>query len=427
MKKDQRSSRGRPSSLPLSLRWGGLLALLLVAGLVLAACGGGGSSSSSTSGGESEASSETGSEAGGETENAAESGAGETLNVLTWETYDEPEWIEEFEQETGIKVNASNVGSPAEMFSKVKANPSQYDIILNTAGWFPQYVESELLEPIDTSKVPEMKNIKLGFNWEEATTVDNKLYGVIYNWGTQPLAVMPELVKGINLSKYENSKGELDDWNVLWDPALKGKVSLFDDPTSAEPMIPMALGFKNAYNLNEEEFEAFENKLMELRPQVKRLTSGFDDQTAQLAAGEASVAMLNNVATATALKEEGKEILVSNIVKGGMPAWSDNLTITKEGASKEAAVYKFINFSETPKWQARFIAKSGNSGTLNYEQATTKEAESEGLTKEKLEGTLIPETQKGAAFFEALKFYQPVENLEKRLNLWNEFKLGIGG
>jgi spermidine/putrescine transport system substrate-binding protein len=421
MKDHQRGSRRRLSSLPLSLRWGSVLALLAVAGLLLAACGGG---SSSSSGGSSESS---GSSSSGESESSSSSGSGETLNVLTWETYDEPEWISEFEEETGIKVNATNVGSPAEMFSKVKANPSQYDIILNTAGWFPQYVESELLEPIDTSKVPEMKNIKLGFNWEEATTVDGKLYGVIYNWGTQPLAVMPELVKGVDLSKYENSKGELDDWNVLWDPALKGKVSMFDDPTSAEPMVPMALGFKNAYNLNEEEFEAFENKLMELRPQVKRLTSGFDDQTAQLAAGEASVAMLNNVATATALREEGKEIEVFNIVKGGMPAWSDNLTITKEGASKEAAVYKFINFSETPNWQARFIAKSGNSGTLNYEQATSKEAEKEGLTKEKLEGTLIPETQKGAAFFSALKFYQPVENLEKRLNLWNEFKLGIGG
>ena len=418
MKDHQRGSRRRPSSLPLSLRWGSVLALLVVAGLLLAACGGGSSSSSSSpSGGESESGSES----------SAASGSGETLNVLTWETYDEPEWLEEFEEKTGIKVNATNVGSPAEMFSKVKANPDQYDIILNTAGWFPQYVESELLEPIDTSKVTAMKDIKLGFNWKEATTVDGKLYGIIYNWGTQPLAVMPELVKGIDLSKYENSKGELDDWNVLWDPALKGKVSMFDDPTSAEPMVPMALGFKNAYNLNEEEFEAFENKLMELRPQVKRLTSGFDDQTAQLAAGEASVAMLNNIATATALKEEGKEIEVFNIVKGGMPAWSDNLTITKEGASKEAAVYQFINFSETPEWQARFIAKSGNSGTLNYKQATTKQAEEEGLTKAKLAGTLIPETQKGEAFFNALKFYQPVENLEKRLNLWNEFKLGIGG
>jgi spermidine/putrescine-binding protein len=392
-------------------RWAGILSLVAAFGLILASCGGGGSST-------------TGSEGGSE----ANSGSGETINLLTWETYDEPEWLEEFEKETGITVHSTNVGSPAEMFSKVKANPGQYDIVLNTAGWFPQYVDGDLLEPIDESKAPEMKNIKLGFDWRSATEVDGKLYGILYNWGTQPLAWIPEEIKGLNLKKYENSKGELDNWNVLWDPALKGKVSLFDDPTSVEPMIPLALGFKNPYQLNEEEFEAFEKKLMELRPQVKRLTSGFDDQTAQLAAGEASVAYLNNVASATALKEEGKELMVNNVVPQGVPSWSDNLAITKEGGAKKLdAVYKFINKSLEPGWQARFIANSGNSGTLNYEQATSKEAKEMGLTPEKLEGTLIPATKAGDKFFEVLKFFQPVEDLSRRLEVWNEFKLGLGG
>ena len=401
MKKQHRRSR--------ALRWVGIVSLVALFGVALAACGSGGSD---TTGG---------------TEGEASSGSGETINLLTWETYDEPEWLKEFEEETGIKVNSTNVGSPAEMFSKVKANPGQYDIVLNTAGWFPQYVDGDLLVPIEENKVTEMKNIKLGFDWRGSTTVDDELYGVLYNWGTQPLGWIPSQVKGLNLKKYENAKGELYDWNVLWDPALKGKVSLFDDPTSAEPMVPLALGFKDPYNLDEEEFEAFEKKLMELRPQIKRLTSGFDDQTAQLAAGEASVAMLNNIATATALKEEGKTLLTQNVTKNGMPAWSDNLAITKEGgANKLDAVYKFINYSLTPAWQARFIANSGNSGTLNYEQATTPEAKEEGLTPEKLEGTLIPATKAGDEFFEVLKFYQPVEDLPRRLEVWNEFKLGLG-
>jgi spermidine/putrescine-binding protein len=336
--------------------------------------------------------------------------------------------LQEFTDESGISVEATNVGSPAEMFSKVKANPGQFDLILNTSGWYPQYVESDLLVPLDEGKVPAMEDLKLGFDWEEATEVDGQLYGILYNWGTQPLAWFDEDIKGLDLSKYENEKGELNDWNVLWDPALKGRVSIFDDPTSALPMVPLALGFEDPYNLDEEEFEAVEKKLMELRPQVKRLTSGFDDQTAQLAANEASVAMLNNIASATALKEEGKILLTNNIIENGMPAWSDNYSITKEGGeAKEDAIYEFMNKTLEPAWQARLIANSGNSGTLNYEQATTPEAKEEGLTKEKLEGTLIPETRKGDAFFDVLKFYQPVEDLDKRLELWNEFKLGIGG
>jgi spermidine/putrescine-binding protein len=418
MKKRHSGNGGRRSSLPLATRLFGLLALLALAGVLVAACGGGGS--------------DTGSAADTESETAASgeegSASGETLNVLTWEGYDEPEWLKEFEGETGIKVNATNVGSPAEMFSKVKASPGQFDIVLATAGWFPQYVDSDLLEPIDEAKVTALKDLKLGFDWEEATTVDGTMYGVLYNWGDQPLAWVPEGIKGLDLSKYENSKGELDDWNVLWDPALKGKITVFDDPTSVEPMVPLALGFKNPYQLDEQEFEAFEKKLFELGPQVNRLTTGFDDQTAALASGEADVAYLNIISIAATLKKEGKDLIVNHLVENGVPAWTDNLSITKEGGgNKLDAVYDFINFTLSLPWQARFIAETSNSGTLNYEQATSPEAKKIGLTPEKLEETMIPATRAGDPFFENMKFFQEVDDLEKRLQVWNEFKLGLGG
>jgi spermidine/putrescine transport system substrate-binding protein len=388
------------------LRWMSVVTAALLAAALLPACGG--DSDETTGGG-------GGGEAGGE-----------SISVLTWDGYDEPEWLKEFESETGISVAATSVGSPAEMFSKVKANPSQFDIVLATAGWFPQYVEADLLEPIDEGKVPAMKNIKLGFDWEEATSVDGTLYGILYNWGNQPLAWLPEKVKGLDLSKYENSQGELDDWNVLWDPALKGKVSIFDDPTSVEPMVPLALGFKNPYDLDEQEFEAFEKKLLELRPQVKRLTTGYDDQITQLASGEASVAYLNIISIAATLNQEGTTLEVNNAVRQGVPAWSDNLAITKEGGANQLdAVYEFINASLAPEWQARFIATTANSGTLNYEQATSQESKSAGLTPAKLEETLIPSTQQGDAFFSKQLFFQPVEDLQRRLDLWNEFKLGL--
>jgi spermidine/putrescine-binding protein len=382
----------------------GVVGVLLAVAAVVAACGS--SSSSSTSSGS--------------------SGSGKTLNVLTWETYHDKAWLDQFTKQTGIKVNAVNVGSPAEMFAKVKANPSQFDIVLATAGWFKNYVDAGLLTPIDTSRVPNIKNIKLGFPWRSATTVNGKLYGILYNWGDQPLAWLPNKIKGVNLSRYENAQGQLDDWNVLWDPALKGKISVFDDPTSVEPMVPLALGYQNPYNLNNQQFSAFQQKLKQLRPQVKRLTSGFNDQTDQFATGEATVGYLNNIASQTALRQKGVNLQVNNLVKQGVPAWSDNYAITKAaGAKKLDAVYKFINYTLTVPWQARFIATSGNSGNLDYGEATSAAAHKAGLTPGKLAPTLIPATRAGQAFFSKMLFFQPVENLQARLDAWNQFKLGL--
>jgi spermidine/putrescine-binding protein len=352
--------------------------------------------------------------------------ASQTLNILTWETYDNQPWLNEFKKKTGITIHATNVGSPAEMFAKTKANPGQYDIVYATSGWFDNYVKSNLLIPIDESRVKNVKQLKLGFNWRAATRVKGKNYAILYNWGDQPLGWLPKFVTSrYKLSKYKHS-GVIDDWNVLWDPQFKGKVSIFDDPTSVEPMVPLALGFKNPYKLNDQQFKAFSKKLLELRPQVKRLTSGFNDQTNQFASGEAIIGYVNNIASVVALKKAGHVLAINNIMKQGTPAWSDNMAITRQGgAHKLDAVYAFINYSLSIPWQARFIATSGNSGTLNYAQATSAEARHAGLRNKQLAATLIPATRQGKEFFDKMIFFQSVENLQKRLDLWNKFKLGI--
>jgi spermidine/putrescine-binding protein len=353
--------------------------------------------------------------------------ASETLNILTWETYDNQPWLDAFKKKTGITVNATNVGSPAEMFAKTKANPGQYDIVYATSGWFDNYVQSNLLMPIDESRAKNAKQLKLGFNWRAATSVKGKNYAILYNWGDQPLGWLPQFVPGKYSVKKYQSHSVLDDWNVLWDPQFKGKVSIFDDPTSVEPMIPLALGFKNPYRLSPSQFDAFSKKLLALRPQVKRLTSGFNDQTNQFASGEAIIGYINNIASVVALKKAGHTLAINNIVKQGTPAWSDNMAITREGgAHKLDAVYAFINESLSIPWQARFVATSGNSGTLNYDQATSPEAKQAGLKQAQLAATLIPATRDGKAFFDKMIFFQSVENLQKRLDLWNKFKLGIG-
>ena len=349
----------------------------------------------------------------------------QTLNVLTWQGYHEQEWLDEFTEETGITVNAINVGSPDEMFAKVKANPEQFDIALVTSGWYDNYAQAGLLEPIDAGKITDEP--QLGFDWKGAASSDGTQYGVLYNWGDQPLAWIKDSIPNTPaLAKYLDDEGRPNDWNILWDPAFAGNVSVFDDPTSVLPMVPLALGMSDPFNLTPEQFSQVQEKLSALRPQVKRLTSGYNDQVTQFANGEATIGYLNIISEVGMLAEENKTLEVNHEVKQGVPAWSDSYSITKTGAGKSDSVYKFINYTLGVPWQARFIGTSSNSGTLNLNQAQSPEAVSAGLTPEALEGTLIPATAAGDAFFSKMRFYQPVEDLNKRIELWNQFKLGIG-
>jgi spermidine/putrescine transport system substrate-binding protein len=350
-----------------------------------------------------------------------------TLNILTWETYHDPARLEEFKKATGITVNPTTAGSAGEMLAKVRANPAQFDVALVTAGVFQDYKASDLLIPIDESRITNINDtIRLGLDWRGATTVDGQLLGVVYNWGNQPLAFTPDVLNSPAAAKYKNGD-TLTDWNVLWDPAFAGRVSLFDDPVSVLPMIPLSLGIADPYHLSDPDFARMEDKLMALRPQIKRLTSGFNDQTSQFASGEATLGYLNNIASVSSLAQQGKTLEVNNTPSAGMPAWSDNYSITKAGGERLDAVYQLINYTLTVPWQSAFIKASGNSGMLDYDQATSPAAQQAGLTTDDINKTLIPSTREGAAFFDKMKVFQTPEDNQKRLNLWNEFKLGIGG
>jgi spermidine/putrescine-binding protein len=113
------------------------------------------------------------------------------------------------------------------------------------------------------------------------------------------------------------------------------------------------------------------------------------------------------------------------VMKQGTPAWSDNASITKQGGAKKLdAVYKFIDYELSIPWQARFVAASGNDGTISHAQATSKQAKAAGLTPSKLAVTLIPQTR-DPKFFPSLVFYQSTNVLKQELDIWNDFKLGI--
>jgi spermidine/putrescine-binding protein len=349
-----------------------------------------------------------------------------TLNILTWQGYQDPKWLAEFKAKTGITVNQESVGAPAEMFAKVRANPGQYDVIFCTAGWFNNYVQDDLLIPIDESKIPNIKLISNVFPWRHATTVNGKSYGVLYNWGDVPLGWLSALVPGsYNVSKYLNKQGVPWDWNILWDPQFKGKVSMFDSPTDVYPMIGLAAGLKNPYHLSASGLARVKQKLLSLRPQIKRLTSGFNDQTNQFVSKEAIIGYLNNALVTVDVNKAGVPFKANHVMKQGTPAWSDNASITKQGGAKKLdAVYQFINYELSIPWQARFVAASGNDGTISYQQAVSKQAKAAGLSPAKLAVTLIPQTR-DAKFFPSLVFYQSTNVLKQELDIWNEFKLGI--
>ena len=330
--------------------------------------------------------------------------AAEEINIFTWETYHEDAWVAEWSKSTGVKVNVVRTGSVDEMYAQTRSGAVQADILYFDSGSIRRYIQANLIKPMDLAKVPNASNISTGLQFEKRNSVNGKLYALPYNWGTQPLMYDASV-----------ATGGTDTWAALWDKKYAGKVSMFDDAYITFPMIALHVGAKDPFNLTDAEFEKCRQALADLRPQVRTIARGFDDAVAIYAAGDAVIGYCQNVSEVFNLDEKGRKYTYS-FPKEGTPTWIDNAVLTPKG--DRAPVYQFINDNLTPKWQARFIGFSLNNGVL-----TEKGATDAGVPTDVIKKTNIAD-QSSLGFWDKMVVFQAPEDIDRRVQMWNDFKAG---
>ena len=330
--------------------------------------------------------------------------AGEEITIMTWETYHDDPWLKEYTDKTGVKVNVIRFGSNDESFEKLRSGAVVADMTIADTGSLQRFVKGGLIVPIDPAKFPNASNIAAGMNFPASTTIDGAVVAIPYNWGTQPLMYNSDVVKPAP-----------DNWLALWDKKYEGRVSIPDDAYTVFPMVAIAHGAKDPFNMTDAEFEKVAQAFRDLRPQMKTLARGFDDQTAIFASGDADIGFCENISSVFALQKQGKPAAYT--YPQGTLAWVDCACLTPTGV-KRPVIYDFVNEMLTPKWQSRFIIASGNNGILALDEAMKA-----GVTDEAMKKSNIPD-MKDPSFWKKMIFFQNSENFDRRLEMWNAFKAG---
>jgi spermidine/putrescine transport system substrate-binding protein len=348
--------------------------------------------------------------AGSSGDSAAESGGGGlapdkgSVTILTWEGYHDQAMLDAYSEQSGVKVTQITAGSVDEMFAKAQSSQGQIDLVYFDLGNVDRYYKAGMLQPLDPSQVPNVTNISPGLPWEPALTVDGQIYGLPYNWGTLPLCWSKEAFPTAPTS-----------WKVLWDPAYQGKVSIPDDSYLGIPMVALAQGINNPYDLDDAGFAEVKSGLESLRPQVKTLTAGFNDQANMFASGDAVVGYCQNIAVVNELNADGDKYAYGFPTEG-TPFWVDSSMMMK-GANRQE-VYDFINHTLEIPWQTKFIEATGSAGVISYEEAA-KTVPEDVLAKSEIVNLQDPN------FWEAMKPMVAPNRMDERIALWNEFKAGF--
>lgn len=312
------------------------------------------------------------------------------LKVYNWADYIDEELLDEFEEwyfeQTGEKVSIvyQTFDINETMLSKIELGHEDYDVVCPSDYIIERMLRNDLLLPIDRDfgNTPDYLGnispyISEMFTQIEGSGKDARDYSVGYMWGTVGL---------IYNSRYV-SDAQAQSWEVLRDPAYKGKLLMKDAFRDVYTALLMALNRERidsgdidmkslSFDTSSESIALVENYLNSFKESIGGWEADFgkEQMTKELAwinlswSGDAQWAI-----------EEAAEMDIDlrySIPEEGSAVWFDGWVIPKYARNVKAASY-FINFMCMPENALRNMDMTGYVSAIGGEDVLEAMSDSE--------------------------------------------------
>jgi putative spermidine/putrescine transport system substrate-binding protein/spermidine/putrescine transport system substrate-binding protein len=325
-----------------------------------------------------------------------------SLNLLVWEGYADPSFVKAFEEQNHCKVSVSYMGSSDELVAKLRGgSPGNYDVISPSSDVATMISEAGLAAALDLSKLPAYEQLSPKLRAMPLVRVNGSVYGVPFMWGPNPLLYDSKAFAAPPVS-----------WAAMWDPKLKEKVSVWDD-LSTVYMAAQVLGYdkpdpNHLYNLSDPELDAVKNKLLALKPNIRKIWATGGELT-NLFENHEIVAAMGWPLMTNQLRQANFPV-GETIPKENTTGWIDHLMITAGSENKELA-YKFLEYMIEAQTQRKVTDVTGYA-PANPDAAKFMSAEQQ----KSLHLDNVDEYQK------RIYFWQNVPRRAKYNEIWNEVK-----
>jgi len=325
-----------------------------------------------------------------------------TLNLLVWEGYADPSFVKAFEDQNHCKVSASYMGSSDELVAKLRGGSAgNYDVISPSSDVATMIATTGLAAPLDLTRLPSYSQLSPQLTSLPLVRAKGEVFGVPFMWGPDPMIY--------NATAFPRPP---DSWNVMWDPKLKGKVSVWDD-LSTVYMAAQVLGYdkpdpSRLYTLSDEELEAVKKKLIELKPNIRKMWSTGGELTNLFQNHEVVVAMGWPLMTNQLRKSNFP--IGETIPKENTTGWIDHLMITAGSDNKDLA-YRFLEYMIQSQTQKKVTDVTG------YTPANPHAAQF--MTPEEQTNLHLDDVDN---YQKRLYFWQNVPRRAKYNEIWNEVK-----
>ncbi len=275
------------------------------------------------------------------------------LNVYNWSNYVAPDTISRFEAECGVRVRYGTYESNEEMLAKVMTGNSGWDVVFPTHNRIAPMRQYGLLARLDAARLPGLANLSTRFRSADLA------WGVPYMWSATGIvynrAVSPPPAA----------------WADLWNPRLKGRMTMLDDPEDVMGacLKKLSLPFSST---DPAELRRAAREAVTQKPLVRAYLNA--EVRDQLVAGDVLAAQLWSTTAQQAIDAAPQLAFV--YPAEGFPLYVDCAVILRESRRLESA-HRFIDYLLRPEVAAEIVQ-------------ATKTATANGAAER-----LLPETVRG--------------------------------
>ncbi|MGK0444388.1 MAG: putrescine transport system substrate-binding protein [Bermanella sp.] len=143
----------------------------------------------------------------------------QTLKVLNWGEYIDPDVLKEFEQANNITIEYSEFNSVDE-FTELFFNPAnQYDVIFPTSAIIQIMAENDLIIPLDKKRFQNFSSLNPVVMSGLELLDNGNVYTIPYMWGTTGIGINAKALKRVGINPDNHS------WGLLFDSQYRKKIA----------------------------------------------------------------------------------------------------------------------------------------------------------------------------------------------------------
>ncbi|MAS94643.1 MAG: hypothetical protein CMO55_15705 [Verrucomicrobiales bacterium] len=256
---------------------------------------------------------------------------GAVVRILTSTGYLSKSVVRDFTWETGISVEKHEFSTTEEMVAQLRAYPHRYDLVAVEASSVSRLAKQKLLRRLDLQKLPAIDELMPEVLQNLSEEVSS--YSIPYHWGTTIVAYRSDKIASPEKS-----------FEMLFEPQMKGKVLLLDNPFECLGVIHRMSGKSiNAYS--EEDIDLASDRLNELVEKCELRFASQDIVKKSLLEGEYWAGLCYSGECVRMAERDSR--ISYFLPKEGAGMWLDVFAMSRDAENVDE-VYSFLSYLMRP-------------------------------------------------------------------------------